>query len=217
MALPDASREVRAALVREQRERECEGLRSRVRALGGGQYALAQRRLDPELVAAERDLIDRAGRMREQTRTQLRRRIQRLSAQAFEVLARALCEKLGIGELELIRRGEGVAYLGGRRIVGIGQVRVLIALRPGDVEISRRAVGELRAGLQVKGFEEGLMFAGGRAGGEGMAELKAGANVRVYDGAQLAMLLCKHGLGVRRLLMPIDYFDSDLFSELTES
>jgi restriction endonuclease Mrr len=94
-------------------------------------------------------------------------------------------------------------------------MRTLVALRPGEVEISRRAVGELRAGLAAKGFDEGLLLAGGSPNAEALAELKNGG-VTLYDGAALAQLLLRHGLGVRRALVPVEYLDLDFFTELTE-
>ena len=86
-----------------------------------------------------------------------------------------------------------------RARAGVGTMRMLIALRPGEGEINRRAVGELRAGLAAKGYDEGLLLGAGRPNAEALTELKQGG-VTLYDGAALASLLVKHGLGVRRVL-----------------
>jgi hypothetical protein len=209
-------RQVRAALVREVREREAEGLRARVRSLGGGHFALVDKKLDPELAQAERELAASAARQRESTRLALRRRLGRMAPAAFEALGRALLDKLGVTGVELIRRGEGVAYFGGARQLGAGTLKTLVALRPGEAEINRRAVGELRAGLAARGYDEGLLLAGGRLGADGAAELKNGSGVVLHDGSSLATLLVKHGLGVRRLYLPVDYLDVEFLSELTE-
>jgi len=205
----------RAALVREQRDREAEGLRPRIRALGGGNYGTVDKKLDPELLQAERDLASGAGRLRDATRAAVRRRLGRMAPAAFDALGRTLADKLGITGLELLRRGEGVTYWGGTRPRGVATTRVLIALRPGEGEINRRAVGELRAGLAAKGYDEGLLLGAGRPNAEALAELKQGG-VTLFDGAALASLLVKHGLGVRRVSMPIDYLDLDFFFELSE-
>ena len=212
----DLVRLARAALVGEQREREAEGLRPRVRALGGGNYGSVDKKLDPELLQAERELGDRAARLRDATRAAVRRRLGRMAPAAFDALGRTLCDKLGFTGLELVRRGEGVTYWGGTRPRGVAATRVLVAFRPGEGEINRRAVGELRAGLAAKGYDEGLLFAGGRPNGEALAELKHGG-VTLYDGVALASLLVRHGLGVRRVPMPVDYLDLDFFFELQES
>jgi HB1, ASXL, restriction endonuclease HTH domain/Restriction endonuclease len=209
-------RQVRAALVREVREREAEGLRARVRSLGGGHFALIDKKLDPELAQAERELAASAARQRESTRVTLRRRLGRMAPAAFETLGRALLDKLGVTAVELVRRGEGVAYFGGLRQLGAGTLKTLVALRPGEAEINRRAVGELRAGLAARGYDEGLILAGGRLGADGAAELKNGSGVVLHDGSSLATLLVKHGLGVKRQYLPVDYLDVEFLSELTE-
>lgn len=212
----EAARQVRAALYSDEREREADGLRARVRNLGGGHYGSADKKLDPELQPFERDLADRAVRLREATRTAVRRRIQRLAPPAFEALGRALCEKLGLTDVELVKRGDGVAYFGGRKRLGIAAVKTLVSMRPGEQEISRRAVGELRAGLGARGFDEGLMLAGGRPSLDAIAELASGKGVVVHDAESIATLCIKHGLGVRRAQLPIDYLDLEFFSDLSD-
>jgi hypothetical protein len=213
----EVARALRVVLVREQREREGEGLRARVRPAGGGQWALVERRLDQELAPLERELAEKAARLSKATVAAMRRRIGRLPPAAFEALCRALVERLGVTQLELVRRGDGVVYYGGQRVLGSGSLRVLIALRAGEAEVNRRAVGELRAGLQAKGYDQGILLAAGRAGDEALAELKAGPGVTAYDGLATAELCARQGLGVRRLYLPVDYLDVELFSELTEN
>jgi hypothetical protein len=213
----EIARQVRAALIRDERERHVEGLRHRFLNLGGGLFALAEKRLEPELLPLERELADRAGRVRDATRAAIRRRLLRLAPAAFEALGRALLDKMGVERVELVRRAEGVAYYGGVRSTGVGQTKVLVAMRAGEQEINRRAVGELRAGLQIRGFDEGLLFAAGRPAPDGTAELKLSPGVTAYDGQSLAGLMMKHGLGVRRLSLPVDYLDLELFHELTEA
>jgi len=212
----DLVRMARAALVREQRDREADGLRPRVRALGGGHYGTVDKKLDPELLQAERELGSSAGRLRDATRAAVRRRLGRMAPAAFDALGRTLADKLGVSGLELLRRGEGVTYWGGTWSRGVASTRVIVALRPGEGELNRRAVGELRAGLAAKGYDEGLLLAAGRPNAEALAELKQGG-VTLYDGAALASLLVKHGLGVRRVSMPVDYLDVDFFGELNET
>jgi hypothetical protein len=99
----------------------------------------------------------------------------------------------------------------------VAQHKTLVAVRPGEAEISRRAVGELRAGLAARGFDAGILLAAGRASGEALAELKAGTGVTVYDGQALAGLLAKHGVGLKRGLIPVEYLDLELFAELSEA
>jgi hypothetical protein len=212
----EVSRQVRAALVRDSREREAEGLRARFLNFGGGQFALVEKKLEPELAAVERELAEKAARLRDMTRNTLRRRLPRLAPAAFEALGRALVDKLGISQLELVRRGEGVAYFGGVRTPGATTLKVLVAMRAGDAEISRKAVGELKAGMQIRAYDEGLLLAAGRPSAEGTAEAKSAPNLTVHDGLSMASLSCKHGLGVRRLLVPVEVLDVELLQELQD-
>ena len=94
--LSDIARSLRGALIREQRQRDSEGLRPRMRSLGQGQYSLGERKLEPELYTAERDLIDRLSRTREATRVALRRRLRSMAAGPFELMMRLLLERMGI-------------------------------------------------------------------------------------------------------------------------
>jgi hypothetical protein len=208
---------LRAAFLRELRDGESAGLRPRVRALGGGQFSAAEHKLDGDLVHAERAFSDGAKRLHEVTLAALRRQIGRLPPAAFEVLVRTLVEKLGVDKLELVRHGDGVVYWGGERRCGITVVKILLALRAGEGEIDRRAVGELRAGVVARGFGEGWLFAGGNAHAEALNELAAGSGVIVYDGAASAQLCLEHGAGVRRAWLPVAYLDVDFFADLGES
>ncbi|HNN94071.1 MAG TPA: HTH domain-containing protein [Pseudomonadota bacterium] len=215
--LADISRALRGALVREQRQRDSEGLRPRLRNLGQGQYALGERKLEPELYTAERDLLDRLSRTREATRVALRRRLRSMPAGPFELLMRLLLERLGIVSPELLKRGEGVAYFGGSISRGSRQLRLLCAIRPGEAEIPREAIGELRAGVRMRGFDEGLLLASARLSSAALAEVNALPGIDVYDHDALTELLVKNQIGVRRMLLPIEYLDTELFTELTEA
>lgn len=215
--LADISRALRGALVREQRQRDAEGLRPRLRNLGQGQYALGERKLEPELYTAERDLLDRLGRTREATRVALRRRLRSMPAGPFELLMRLLLERLGIVSPELLKRGEGVAYFGGSISRGSRQLRLLCAIRPGEAEIPREAIGELRAGVRMRGFDEGLLLASARLSSAALAEVNALPGIDVYDHDALTELLIKNQIGVRRMLLPIEYLDTELFTELTDA
>lgn len=214
--LADVSRSVRVALVREQRHRDSEGLRPRIRTVGPGQYTLGERKLEPELYNAERELLDRAGRTREATRVALRRRIRQLPAGAFELLMRLLLERMGMVGAEIVKRGDGVAYYGGTLSRGARSIKVLVAVRPGEGELSKEAVGELRAGVRLRGFDEGMILCSARAGAAAHAEASATPGVELYDQDALTELLVRQHLGVRRMHLPVDYLDTELFNELLE-
>ena len=214
--LVDVSRAIRVALVREQRHRDTEGLRPRIRTLGPGQYALGERKLEPELYNAERELLDRASRTREATRVALRRRLRQLPPGAFELMMRLLLERMGMVGAEIVKRGEGVAYYGGNISRGGRSLKVLVAIRPGEGELSREAVAELRAGVRLRGFDEGLVLCAARAGGAALTELAAAPGIDLYDQDALTELLIRQHLGVRRMHLPVDYLDTELFNELLD-
>ena len=226
--LGDLMRVMRGAIVVDAREREAAGLRPRVRAAGGSSYQLADRRLEPELAQQERDLGERAARLGEATRQALLRRLGKLPPHAFEALMRLLVARLGISDIELVKRGDGVAYFGGERAgeavpaASTGEAarrrRVLIGVRPGDAELTRRAVGELRAGLKARNYDEGLLLAAGRIGDEALAELgENGGAVSVHDADELASLCLRHGVGASRRAVPVDVLDVDLLGDLAEA
>ena len=214
--LVDVSRAIRVALVREQRHRDSEGLRPRIRTLGPGQYALGERKLEPELYNAERELLDRASRTREATRVALRRRLRQLPPGAFELMMRLLLERMGMVGAEIVKRGEGVAYYGGNISRGGRSLKVLVAIRPGEGELSREAVAELRAGVRLRSFDEGLVLCAARAGGAALTELAAAPGIELYDQDALTELLIRQHLGVRRMHLPVDYLDTELFNELLD-
>jgi hypothetical protein len=212
----DLWRTLRAAVVRDQRQRDTEGLRARVKHLGQGQYLLLDKKIEPELINAEKELLDRLNRTREAVRVALRRRLRALPPSAFELLMRLLLERLGMIAADLIKRGEGVAYYAGTQSRGARNLKVLCALRPGEAEISAQAVGELRAGVKLRGFDEGLLLGTGRASAAALAEVNAAPGIELYDQEPLTDLLIKNQLGVRRLALPVEYIDVDLFSELLD-
>lgn len=212
----DVARAMRGALVREQRQRDSDGLRPRIRNMGQGQFSLGERKLEPELYGAERDMLDRVNRTREATRVALRRRLRVMPPGPFELLMRLLMEKLGFVGAELVKRGEGVAYYGGTCNRGSRSVKLLCAVRPGENEVSREAVGELRAGVRLRNYDEGLMLCGGRLSSTALAEAGAQPGIDVYDQDALTDLLIRFQLGVRRMLLPLDYLDTELFNELLD-
>lgn len=212
----DLWRALRTAVVRDQRQRDTEGLRARIKHLGQGQYLLLDKKIEPELLNAEKELLDRLSRTKEAVRVALRRRLRALPPSAFELMMRLLLERLGMVAAELIKRGEGVAYYAGTQSRGARSLKVLCALRPGEAEISAQAVGELRAGVKLRGYDEGLLLGAGRASAAALAEVNAAPGIDLYDQEPLTDLLIKNQLGVRRLALPVEYIDVDLFSELLD-
>ena len=218
---PDVWRALRAAMLQESRDRQSQGLRPRIRHHGNGLFALATRRLEPELMSAEKELTGKHAELRALTRIALRRRLGRLPPTAFEHLVRVLLERVGYSEMANVKRGDGVAYYSAVLARGALPVRVLIGIRAGEQDLGRRAVGELRTGVRVKQLEEALLIGAGRLMPDGVAEARAGlaqgaAAVTAIDGDALADLLIRHGVGVLRVTLPVEYLDPELFADLSE-
>jgi hypothetical protein len=209
-------RVMRVAIVAEARVREAAGLRPRVTSAGGASYVLADRRLDTELAQQERELGESAARLAAATRAALQRRIAALPAQPFEAFMRLLLARLGVEGIELVKRGEGVGYFGGES-AGPARRRLLIGLRPGDAPVTRRAIGELRAGLKARGFDEGLLLAAGRAAPDALAELATAGGVTLYDGETLAAQCARAGVGVVLRRLPVEVLDLELLGEVSEA
>ena len=214
---PEVVREVRMALHGELSGRTHKGLRPRLRALGGGNYAVIDRKLDDELLHAERTLEVALEQAQAAAITAVRRRLSKLSPFSFEQLGRLCAESLGVERPTLVKRGEGVSYYGGERSLGAFRSRVLIGVRSGEAELQRRAVGELRAGLDARGFDEGFLFSIGRLSADARDELRSGRAVTVYDGDSIAAFLVDKKLGVRVQYAPVPYVDVDFFAELSET
>ena len=214
---PDLWRSFGAALLGDCRARDTAGLRQRVRTTGGGHWQLADRKLDADLAQGERVFADAATRLSEASQVALRRRLGRLPPPAFESFARILLEHMGITEVEHVKRGDGVNYFSGARALAGKRTRLLIALRPGEADLGRIAVAELRAGLRARGFDEGLLLAPGRLGVEAQAELAQGGGVvDARDADRLAKTCASHGVGILKRAVAIELLDVELLAELTD-
>jgi hypothetical protein len=213
----DTWRGLRAALLDDARARLGRGLRPRVRHHGGGSFALTTTRLEPELPAIEEALASKAEALARETRAALRRRLVKLSPPALEQLVRVFLERFGLGEIERAKRVDQTSYLTARRRVGGVTTRLLVGIRSGGDDAGRRAVGELRAGIQAKQLDSGLLILCGRLGPEGEQELrKPGPPVEVDDGDAIAEAMIDAGVGVVRTALPVAYLDPDFFAELSE-
>jgi hypothetical protein len=207
----------KAALLDDARARQGRGLRPRVRHHGGGLFALAVSRLEPELAASEEALALRAETLATDTRLALRRRLGKLPLGALEQLARVYLERAGWRDVERVKRVDATSYLATRSRRGALPVRVLVGVRAGADDVSRRNVGELRAGVVAKQLDEGLLLCAGRLSGEADREARApGPPLQVWDGDAFAEELIRAGVGVMRAALPIAYFDADFFAELVE-
>ena len=213
----DLWRSVRVALQQEIRERIAQGLRPRIRFAGGALFAAADRRVDGELLAVERQMSERLDALKRATRQGMVRRLGRLSPPAFETLAKLLLERLGYGGLETVKRTTEGLYLAVSQPRSGPEARTLVSIRSG-AEQGRRAVGELRAGVLAKAMSDGLLVTAGRLLPEATQEAgTAGPPVELWDGEHVGNDMLKLGIGLVRTVMPIEYLDADFFADISEN
>jgi hypothetical protein len=215
----EAWRVMRAALAAEPRERLRAGMRPRVRSAGAGLFALARRPPDAELERAEQVFGEARRALRERTVAALERRIADLPPAAFEAIARVLLQREGFGPATFVKRVEGTIYVEALRGRGSRPSKCLIALRPGPTSAGRRAIGELRAGMdrQARNQDEGLLMMAGRMGEDAIREWRMpGQPIEIADGQAMAETCLRHGIGVINAALSVDFVDADFFAELAE-
>jgi hypothetical protein len=213
----EAWRVMRTALAAEPRERLRSGQRPRVRAAGSGLFALARRPPDGELERAEQVFGEARRALRERTVAALERRIADLPASAFEALARVLLQREGFGPATFVKRVDGTIYVEALRGRGSRPSKCLIGLRFGGSAAGLRAIGELRAGIEARGQDEGLLMLAGRMAEDGIgAWKKPGPPVEIADGAALAETCVRHGIGVINTMVSVDFVDADFFADIAE-
>jgi hypothetical protein len=140
-------------------------------------------------------------------------RLTRASAQGFERLIHAFLVAAGYREIEWVKRVSGIAYA---TALAPGLARtVLVSARSGDQPIDRRAVGELRVGVEAKDLVSGILFAPGEVSEDAERELeRAGRSIVVTCGEQLVAALVAAGVGVVSAAAPLHYVDDQLLDEL---
>jgi hypothetical protein len=210
-------RAIRSALAGDARARQAQGLRIRARHQGAGLFTLTTARLEDDVRAAEDALATVWRDVGRATREALRRRTARLPLGALEQLARMYLEHAGVSGVERVKRAGETWYLAGAGRRGARPVKLLIAVRAGAAEVGRQAVGELRAGVQVRKADEGLLLAPAPLDRDGARELEAaGPPVTAYTGDAFAEELIGRGVGVVQTHLPVAYLDIDLLAELSE-
>ncbi|MBI4508628.1 MAG: restriction endonuclease [Deltaproteobacteria bacterium] len=206
---------MKIALLDDIRSRQARGLRPRTKSQGSGLFSVATARLEDELAREEDALAERAASFHSVMRGTLRRRLANLPLSALEQVVRIYLERTGFQSLERIKRVDQTSYLAAVDVSGGASRRVLIGVRAGDSELSRRAIGELRAGVTAKQLDEGLLYSAAPLGPDAARELLVrGVPVRLCDGDSLAEELMRNGIGVIRMALPVAYLDPDFFAEL---
>ncbi len=140
-------------------------------------------------------------------------RLAKASAAGFERLIHAYLVAAGYREIEWVKRIGGISYATAIA-PGIGRT-VLISSRSGDQPIDRRAIGELRVGVEAKDLVSGILFAPSDLSEDAERELeRAGRSIAVVCGDQLVAALIHSGVGVVSAAAPLHYLDDQLLEEL---
>jgi restriction endonuclease Mrr len=182
--------------------RELSGERPRFR-INGNRLWLEEWLLDPELLAAERDLLLHANKYRALAEKSLHKALAALPHRAVGEVVILLLEALGLKEIALVRRpGTHGAELHLRALVDGpgGEARVAVVVRRDGREVGRERVTELRGALHHYGpAQQGILVTTGQvlSGAREEARASGASPVMLIDGARLAALCFEHGLFVR--------------------
>jgi hypothetical protein len=209
-------RAIKAALLHDAASRRARGLRPQLQYLGGDQFVLASARLAREVNIAEEAFEAAVRKLEAATRAALADRLARLSLAELERVAGIYLASVGWRDVRWIKRVDKSSYA---EATAPGEDDTwLIGVRAGPGPVDRRGVGELRAGVDAKQLEAGLLLAPTDLSGEARDELdKDGAVVQCACGGAFVNTLAALGVGVSAVAAPVLYLDPVFFSEIADT
>jgi len=208
-----------ASLRADNARRASSGQRPRFR-FSGGRVGLTDWLLDPELRRLERELFGAVDRYRDAVRRSLVRRIQGLPPRAIGELTMILLERLGLEELQPVRRPNASGaelYLSGKAPGPVSPVATALVVRRDGRDVGREQVTELRGTLHHFGpaFAGWIITTGQVLSGAREEAAAPGASpVKLVDGATLARLCEEHRLAVTETALSVPLPDAELFEAL---
>ena len=198
-----------------------EGRQERLRfRFSNNKVALTDCQLDNELSRLESDIASKVERYRELSRKALLRRIQDLPQRAVAELIMVLLEALGFGEVRSVKRPGshgGELHISARSSLVSGGIPTAIVVRRDGREIGRERVTELRGALHHYGpAAAGWLITTGQvlSGAREEAGVATAAPVCLVDGAALADLCERYGIGMAKTTLSLCVPDPDLFDAL---
>jgi hypothetical protein len=204
--------QLKAELLGDERSYRSLGLRPRIVYRGRDLFA-------PGPVAAsatadaEADVAGAMSRLAGATHRALGARLLRASPAGFERLIHAYLVAAGYRDIDWVKRVGGISYAAATA-PGLSRT-VLISARSGSEAIDRRAIGELRVGVEAKDLVAGILMSPADISEDAERELeRAGRSVAVVCGAQLVAALVQAGVGVVSSAAPLRYVDDQLLDEL---
>ena len=133
-------------------------------------------------------------------------RLAKMSQDDLEPLFAAFLERNDFVNVEWIKRVKKSSY--GLAESSRGGRKYLVEIWGEDRQVTRRGIGELRAGVDAKGASAGMLLSAQPLGSEAKEELEnAGARIDVHAGARLVKQLAMHGVGVVRTAIPLTLLD----------
>jgi hypothetical protein len=204
--------QLKAELLGDERSYRSLGLRPRIVYRGRDLFAPGPVALSAT-ADAEAQVAGALSRLAGATHRALEARLLRAAAAGFERIIHAYLVAAGYRDIEWIKRVGGISYA---TALAPGLDRtVLISARSGDQAIDRRAIGELRVGVEAKDLVAGILFSPREVSEDAERELeRAGRSIAVFCGDQLVAALVQAGVGVVSAAAPLHYVDDQLLDEL---
>ncbi|HEX7669065.1 MAG TPA: restriction endonuclease, partial [Polyangiaceae bacterium] len=208
-----------AAMRADNARKTAAGLRQRFRFVAG-RVGLTDWLLDADMRRLEREVVLAVERYREAARRSLVRRIQALPARGIGEIVMILLERIGILELQPVRRpGASGAelLLTGNAPGPVSPVATGFVIRRDGRDVGREQVTELRGSLHHFGpAAAGWIVTTGQvlSGAREEAAAPGASAVRLVDGATLARLCEEHGIAVVNTNVSLPLPDPELFEAL---
>jgi hypothetical protein len=208
-----------AAMRADNARRTSLGQRCRFR-FSSGRVGLTDWLLDGDLRRLEREVFAAVERYREAARRSLVRRIQALPPRAIGELSMILLERLGLEELQPVRRpnaSPAELLLSGKAPGPVSTITTALVVRRDGRDVGREQVTELRGSLHHFGpaFAGWIVTTGQVLSGAREEAAAAGASpVKLVDGATLARLCEEHRLAVTETAVNLPLPDVELFEAL---
>jgi hypothetical protein len=208
-----------AAMRADNARRAAAGLRQRFRFVAG-RVGLTDWLLDADMRRLEREVFLAVERYREAARRSLVRRIQGLPPRGIGEIAMILLERMGITELQPVRRpGASGAelLLSGNAPGPVSPVATGVVVRRDGRDVGREQVTELRGSLHHFGSASaGWIVTTGQvlSGAREEAAAPGASPIRLVDGASLARFCEEHGIAVVQTVVSLPLPDPELFEAL---
>lgn len=204
---------IRAVIDSDDEVRRSTGLRPRFAQRGRDLYAARSLGLPEKVARAEAAFVSAAAALASATNEALAARISALDSEAFERLVHVYLMHTGWRGIDWIKRVGPSSY-------AIAEppdtkTRVMVSARSGDSPVDRRGVGELRAGVEAKALDRGVLIASTALSSVARAELsRPGKPITVIAGEDLVRALCAARIGVIAAATQVHYVDPAFFENL---